>query len=103
MDWYEFQFSFFSRDAHLKSSVRASDKEDVQKLFEELSILFATVEDGEKTIQALQQNTTPTRKGIENLANKYSPFWPKLNALPAYFAKLKEGEYFYYLPNIKLT
>ena len=83
--------------------VNSPETEIVEEFVQKLLLIFAKVDvENEKVIvESFQQNNPENREKINEFVDEFKTKLPQLNALSAYFRKLKENEHFFFLPNLK--
>lgn len=82
----------------------SQSSEDVEKTVIEFLQIFSepTEDENKSNVNCFQVNSKKTLEKINDLVDKYKKRHPKLNALRSFFLNLKEGEGFFFLPNIEL-
>jgi hypothetical protein len=83
----------------LESDIKAIVEEFVNDL---LSIFVVISEDNQPTINSLQEYSKSIEKDLTDFLSKYKVKLPQLNAVLAFFKKIKYGERFIFLPNIEM-
>lgn len=101
---YKYTIKFLALTDTITFDVSSENYDFIDNFVKELLFIFARVdEENQKIIvESYQQNSADTIQKITDFANKYSKGIPQLNAVPAFFRKLKTDEHFFFLPNIKL-
>lgn len=100
---YKYTIKFLALTETIAFDISSPVKETIEEFVKELLFIFARVdEENEKIIvESHQQNSPEIQAKIEEFTNKFKDKLPALNGVPAYFRKLKEGEHFFFLPNLK--
>ena len=100
---YSYKVRFIALDTEKLFNVSTPDKAAFEEFVNDLNSIFVTTsKDGEYIVKALQEYSAKNKKGINDFINKYKTEIPQLNAISAYFRKLKPNEKFFYIPNMDL-
>jgi hypothetical protein len=98
MDMYT--ITFLALTENIRFHVPSTEDEGLDAPTQELIQIFSAPKETQKitTVRALQQNTPTVRAKIESFVTKYKKAHPKLNELTSFFNRLKNDEYFLFLP-----
>ncbi|WP_421497668.1 HNH endonuclease [Flavobacterium columnare] len=101
---YSYKFTFLALTDTISFEFKSENRELVEDWSKELMFIFAKIEDetGKVIVEAFQQKNEEKVLKINEFIDKYKTKLPQLNAVSAYFRKLIDKEYFYFLPNLKL-
>lgn len=101
---YKYIITFLALNDTISFDIKSPNKEEVEEFVKELLFIFARVdEEKEKiVIESFQQNNPDTLKKITEFVDRFKLRMPSMNAVSAFFRKLKADEHFYFLPNLKL-
>ena len=97
---YSYYISFLALSGPISFRAATTDEETITKFIFDFLTLFSEVneEQNEAKVKILQQNSPEIVQSITELVAKYAEKIPQMNALSAYFRRLKEGEYFFFIP-----
>jgi hypothetical protein len=101
---YKYTITFLALNDTISFDINSPNREDVEEFVKELLFIFARVdEENEKiVVESFQQNNPDTITKITAFVDKFKSKMPPINAVSAFFRKLKTDEHFYFLPNLKL-
>jgi len=101
---YKYTITFLALNDTISFDINSPNRDEVEEFVKELLFIFARVdEENEKiVIESFQQNNPDTIHKITAFVDKFKSKMPPINAISAFFRKLKADEHFYFLPNLKL-
>jgi hypothetical protein len=101
---YQYTIKFLALSDSITFEIKSEVELLVAKFVQDILFVFAEVEQNEKIVlDLLQKNSPEVRRKIESFNDKYKNKLPQLNKVPAFFRKLKEGEQFFFLPDLGKT
>ncbi|WP_298541900.1 HNH endonuclease [uncultured Aquimarina sp.] len=100
---YSYQIKFIALEDTIGFELKSPNENEVEEFVYDIISIFATVDENDRPlIISLQNNSLENKVEISNFVSKYCEKLPQLNALKAFFNKLKDDDSFFFLPNIKM-
>src|SRR6218665_3645436 len=102
MSMYNYPITFQAINHSIVFSIKASNQNDGEELRNRLILIFSNIDENNKVIslKLLQKNSPELLLKISGFVEMLASYVPLVNALLAFFNKLREDEYFYILPNV---
>jgi hypothetical protein len=102
---YRYRFEFWAANDDLGFTISTTNEAKFSELVNALIEIFAKIdEQSEKVVvDAFNQNSPMIRQQISFVTKRFGEKLPQLNALDAFFRRLKEGEHFCFFPNVSIN
>lgn len=100
---YKFKIEFISLEDAIAFDIKSESTQFIEGFVNELLSIFVTInEENKPVIESFQVLSNDTKNELEKFINNHNTKLPQLNAVIAFFNRLKIGDKFFFIPNMEM-